>query len=147
MYYVGNIPVMETDIQHFGVPGMKWGIRKYQNPDGTLNSAGKLRYQKDMQKRDAYTEKLRKLEPKHSALKEKSARANNRAYKDHHGVGHFFFGGPGSPIYTEKRANRHADQAERAQYKADRTDKKYYKYKKLIAKLENKWANVKLSDI
>lgn len=29
---------------HFGVKGMKWGIRRYQNEDGTLTPAGKERY-------------------------------------------------------------------------------------------------------
>lgn len=35
----------DTDfLVHFGVKGMKWGIRKYINDDGSLNAAGKLRY-------------------------------------------------------------------------------------------------------
>lgn len=29
---------------HFGVKGMKWGIRRYQNPDGTLTAEGKARF-------------------------------------------------------------------------------------------------------
>lgn len=31
-------------LQHYGIQGMKWGIRRYQNPDGTLTSAGQKRY-------------------------------------------------------------------------------------------------------
>lgn len=31
-------------IQHTGIKGMKWGQRRYQNPDGTLTAAGKIRY-------------------------------------------------------------------------------------------------------
>lgn len=29
---------------HWGIKGMKWGVRRYQNPDGTLTLAGQRRY-------------------------------------------------------------------------------------------------------
>lgn len=32
------------DIRHHGILGMKWGVRRYQNKDGTLTSSGKRRY-------------------------------------------------------------------------------------------------------
>lgn len=30
-------------LAHHGIKGQKWGIRRFQNPDGTLTAAGKLR--------------------------------------------------------------------------------------------------------
>ncbi len=38
---------MENDqLMHYGILGMKWGIRRYQNKDGSLTEEGKLRYGK-----------------------------------------------------------------------------------------------------
>ena len=33
-----------NELYHFGVKGMKWGVRRFQKSDGTLTSAGKKRY-------------------------------------------------------------------------------------------------------
>ena len=36
----------ENELYHHGVKGQKWGIRRYQNADGTLTAAGKKRQKK-----------------------------------------------------------------------------------------------------
>lgn len=36
--------MVENELAHHGIIGMKWGVRRYQNKDGTLTSAGKKRY-------------------------------------------------------------------------------------------------------
>lgn len=35
---------MEYELYHHGIKGQKWGVRRYQNADGSLTSAGKKRY-------------------------------------------------------------------------------------------------------
>ena len=41
---IGNFKKEEKILIHHGILGMKWGIRRYQNEDGTLTEAGKRRY-------------------------------------------------------------------------------------------------------
>ena len=36
--------VYNNELTHWGIKGQKWGIRRYQNEDGTLTQAGKERY-------------------------------------------------------------------------------------------------------
>ena len=39
-------------ITHSGTKGMKWGIRRYQNKDGSLTEAGKKRYARDAREKE-----------------------------------------------------------------------------------------------
>ena len=41
------------EMYHYGIKGMHRGIRRYQNPDGTLTDAGAKRYTKEINRDDA----------------------------------------------------------------------------------------------
>lgn len=61
MYY-------NDQLWHWGIKGMKWGVRHYQNPDGTLTAAGKKRYNR---------ESTANAEKKDNKLSETSVKAPN----------------------------------------------------------------------
>lgn len=42
------------ELYHWGIKGMKWGIRRYQNEDGSLTNAGKSRYSSTAEAKEAY---------------------------------------------------------------------------------------------
>ena len=62
MYYQIR-PVYPNELMHSGVKGQKWGVRRYQNSDGTLTEAGKRRYNRSYRKKiDDAVEKRMKTE-------------------------------------------------------------------------------------
>lgn len=48
--YTSDGLVNTDELAHHGIPGMRWGVRRYQNKNGTLTKAGKKRYERELEK-------------------------------------------------------------------------------------------------
>lgn len=65
---------METELIHYGILGQKYGVRRFQYPDGRWTEAGKFRYGSRAEKREA---RKRAKETEHTR-KEVAAAAERR---------------------------------------------------------------------
>lgn len=66
----------DNELQHHGVKGQKWGVRRYQTKSGKLTSAGKKRYLL------GFGSKKKNEDPKAVAAKGKASNSSKKSFKD-----------------------------------------------------------------
>ena len=79
--YIVNVDNDLTKLYHSGIKGMKWGRRRFQNPDGTLTEAGRKRYAEMNRDIDATTTKSTGLVTKDQGDKTHAADVNKAVDK------------------------------------------------------------------
>lgn len=67
------------ELYHHGIKGMKWGIRRYENEDGTLTPAGKKRYAREA-KREARYESVKQYRDAMDRASQESDAADDAWY-------------------------------------------------------------------
>lgn len=110
-----------NELFHFGIKGQKWGVRRFQNPDGSLTAKGQKRYlkkdgsltKKGQQRVDSLTN-TRNRRARWAQLRSEwdsdSAKTNKRNLKDLDDYG------IASDVYRSARKNYIENQANRSEF-------------------------------
>ena len=67
MEYIGYVYHDKEYFEHHGILGMKWGVRRFQNPDGSLTPAGEARYNRKQKREEAKAAKAEAKRAKEAA--------------------------------------------------------------------------------
>ena len=65
----------QAELYHHGIKGQKWGVRRFQNSDGSLTKAGRERY---VSLSDSQRKKIWSIWEKNNRKIEKSGRSDQR---------------------------------------------------------------------
>ena len=68
----------ENALQHWGIKGMKWGVRRYQNKDGTLTALGRKREREMNDKLKSANKELKALRAENDSLKKQTTAQSRR---------------------------------------------------------------------
>ncbi|MBP5564586.1 MAG: hypothetical protein J6X45_02550 [Lachnospiraceae bacterium] len=73
-----RIVTSSSELEHHGILGQKWGIRRYQNPDGTLTDQGRKRLNRDTKQLERKQDRVEKQQMKYAAKVDKFNRLDNK---------------------------------------------------------------------
>ena len=130
-----NRTLYSDELYHYGMKGMRWGIRRYQNEDGTLTEEGRARYTKGLRKSERLRAKADKLASRDTSrrraritsLENQAAKYDRKSSEIRRRATRMFF-----PMNADKAAQQIA-----------KYDLKASRYKYQATQIANKMANEK----
>ena len=140
MAYYGVVKTSNEELMHYGVEGQKWGVRRYQNEDGSYKAGADGRYAPKT--RGVYGINERHYRRKAARMERKQERRqlmadkNKEARKEFEGKGNKLISkvyGSNERYYT-KRANKFKAKAKKANLYADMQRSAYESRQKKRAK-------------
>lgn len=125
------VVLSSDELYHHGVKGMHWGVRRYQNPDGTLTSKGLTKYRSKIASLSSKNDKLRRKSDKFTKKAEKYEAKSVRPFRSN-----------SKYIKFSKKSDKSDVKANKVNAKISKNEKKINKIQDII----NKASNAKLKD-
>ena len=132
-------------LAHHGVKGQRWGIRRFQNPDGSLTEKGKRRMKTLQGKSDKLDAKKAKLNSPKNMVRlsqYKSLSADRHAAANQHKADEDFYRNKASYALTNHGAKVATKKADKSHTKYVQEAKKAAEYDDYITKHQNKEAKI-----
>ena len=132
-------------LAHHGVKGQRWGVRRFQNPDGSLTEKGKRRIKTLQGKSDKLDAKKAKLNSPKNMVKlsqYKSLSADRHAAANQHKADEDFYRNKASYALTNHGSKVATKKADKAHTKYVQEAKKAAEYDDYITKHQNKEAKI-----
>ena len=132
-------------LAHHGVKGQRWGVRRFQNPDGSLTEKGKRRMKTLQGKSDKLDAKKAKLNSPKNMVKlsqYKSLSADRHAAANLHKADEDFYRNKASYALTNHGSKVATKKADKAHTKYVQEAKKAAEYDDYITKHQNKEAKI-----
>ena len=132
-------------LAHHGVKGQRWGVRRFQNPDGSLTEKGKRRMKTLQGKSDKLDAKKAKLNSPKNMVKlsqYKSLSADRHAAANRHKADEDFYRNKASYALNNHGSKVATKNADKAHTKYVQEAKKAAEYDDYITKYQNKEAKI-----
>ena len=132
-------------LAHHGVKGQRWGVRRFQNPDGSLTEKGKRRMETLQGKSDKLDAKKAKLNSPKNMVKlsqYKSLSADRHAAANRHKADEDFYRNKASYALNNHGSKVATKNADKAHTKYVQEAKKAAEYDDYITKHQNKEAKI-----